>query len=156
MNFTWIDDGLLSASACPTGLFDLQELAKKGVRAIVTLTEKSLSEQTNLSEEQIKALALDMLHEPIIDYHAPDETLVRRVVQYIDVMQQDGAVHVHCLAGQERTGTILHVYYMLKGQTIEEANAHIALVRPQSAFERLKKPQQVFLRELEKKLKKKI
>jgi protein-tyrosine phosphatase len=152
MNFTWIDDGLLSASDCPVGLFDLQELAKKGVRAIVTLTEKPLSEQTNLSEEHIKALGLGILHAPIIDFHAPNESLVRHVAKYIDVMQQDGAVHIHCLAGQERTGTILHAYYMLKGQTIEEANAHIALVRPQSAFERLKKPQQDFLRELEKKL----
>jgi protein-tyrosine phosphatase len=152
MRFTWIEEGILSASACPAVLYDLQKLSQKGIRAIITLTEKPLTEQTNLSEQQIEALGLDMLHAPIIDFHAPNENLVRRVSDYIDLMRQVGAVHVHCWAGQERTGTILHAYYMLKGQTIAEANALIAAVRPQSAFEKLMTVQQDFLRDLEKRL----
>lgn len=152
MRFSWIDEGQLSASSCPASLYDLQKLAKKGIRHIVTLTEYSLLEHLNLSKEQIRGVGLEMLHEPIIDFHAPDEALVRRVAEYIELKQKKGAVHVHCLAGQERTGTILYAYYMLKGQTIAEANAHIAAVRLQSAFEKLTEPQQVFLRELEKKL----
>lgn len=155
MYFTWIEEGKLSASECPQSLHDLQELHKKGIRAIVTLTEHPLTEQLNVSKEKIEAIGLDMHHAPIIDYHAPDEALVRRVAEYIDLMQSDGAVHVHCLAGQERTGTILHSYYMLKGKIIAEAEEIIRPLRPQSAYRRLTEVQQVFLQELEKSLREK-
>ena len=152
MYFTWIEKDELSASECPTSLHDLQTLHQKGIRSIVTLTEYSLAEHLRLSEEQINALGLELFHAPIIDMYAPDEDLVRRVAEYVDTKQKDGAVHVHCLGGQERTGTILHAYYMLKGKTLQEAEDIIRKVRPQSTYRRLTEVQQVFLRDLEKKI----
>jgi len=144
-HFTWIEENILAASSCPS-VEELADLRGVGISAIVTLTEDSLEVKTGMPESELIAMGFTLLHAPIIDYHAPDETAANRVIKFVDQMKAAGKpVLIHCQAGQERTGTLLHVYYLSSGFTLKEASTRIRAVRPQSAFEKLMPVQQVFL-----------
>jgi atypical dual specificity phosphatase len=127
---------------------DIRSLYAQGVRAIITLTERSLTAQPTITSTLLAELGITSLHVPIEDYLIPNQTQVERVVGFIDQMQaENNPVLIHCYAGQGRTGTLLHAYYLSKGWSLEDAGKHVSEMRPLCIFRDLSREQQTFLRD---------
>jgi atypical dual specificity phosphatase len=150
LNFTWIEPQQLAASDLPARLPELEFLHKQGVQAIVTLTERSILERGTVNESEIAHLNLTFFHAPILDMQAPQRpSFTYDVMEFINAMQaQHKPVVVHCLAGQGRTGTMLHAYYLHRGFTLAQAQAKIAAVRPYSGWDNLSDVQRQYLQRL--------
>jgi atypical dual specificity phosphatase len=146
MKFDWIEPGVLAASELPMGKADIQALHEQGVRAIVTLTEKPLTIQKDITPELLAKLDMTTLHVPVVDFQPPKGGQVYQVTEFIDQMQSQGRpVFLHCYAGQGRTGTLLHAYYLLKGLSLEAAKAKVKSQRANSQFSMLSTTQKAFL-----------
>ena len=66
------------------------------------------------------------------DQYPPDMPQAQQVLQFIDRMRSEKrATLVHCNAGIGRTGTVLHLYYLAQGLSMEEAKARVRARRPQ-------------------------
>ncbi len=134
--FYWFDDGRLAGCSRPgarpgrTGTpedvrEDLNTLASHGISAVLSLTE------TALPDDAIAAAGLISLHLPVTDFAAPGPAQFDRALRFIDEHQAaGGAVAVHCLAGQGRTGSILAATRIRAGATAAEAIAQVREVCP--------------------------
>jgi predicted protein tyrosine phosphatase len=146
MKMTWIEDGLLAASGIPLDAPDIQSLHQQGIRAILSLTEQPLTSFKKLPPALFDELNVTYLHVPIPDGYPPTIPQAGAILQFIDEMKsQARAVFVHCHAGLGRTGTVLHLYYLAQGLTLEQAREQVKLHRPQSTL--LSDRQKAFLLE---------
>src|SRR5215813_12586667 len=84
MKFDWIEEGVLAASPLPASDTDIQSLYEGGIRAIVTLTERSLTAQGRISPGVFEKLGLVTLHVPIDDMRAPTNEQAEEVVAFIN------------------------------------------------------------------------
>jgi atypical dual specificity phosphatase len=109
--------GVGDAAALRTALeSDLDLLKRKGIQAVLTLTELPLADET------LAQSGLAWLHLPVPDMHAPTPEQIARAIAFIDQQSAQGhATAVHCLMGQGRTGTILAAYLIRNGYTAAEA-----------------------------------
>jgi protein-tyrosine phosphatase len=149
MDISWIEEGKLCAAGLPFSRHDVESLHEQGVRAIVTLTEYPLTDLQGIRPELFARLEMTVLHVPIIDHHAPTRAQVEQIAAFIDTMvAQKQPVFVQCLAGIGRTGTALHAYYLLKGDSFAKAKARVQEARPISEYSNLSDVQQAFLEEL--------
>jgi len=65
-------------------------------------------------------------HVPIVDQQPPQIEQVAPMLGFLDAMKaQQRPTLVHCHAGIGRTGTVLHLYFLAKGQSLEETQAVI-------------------------------
>lgn len=126
--FTWIDDGVLSASSLPSSEKQVGWLARSGVKTILTLTEDPLPMEW-LERNRIKGA-----HIAMSDHLGPSINEVKEAVALIRSELSSGrAVHVHCLAGKGRTGTVLAVFLAEnRGLSIREAIQFLRSKRPGS------------------------
>ena len=126
VNFSWVIDGKLAGMGQPPSHESVFEtLDRKGVRAIVSLTEAPLP------DEFIDPYDFDYLHLPIPDFSPPTLPQVEQFVQYVKgCLAEDEPVVVHCTAGCGRTGTMLACYFVSLGMTAEEAYQKIVSLRP--------------------------
>lgn len=129
-NFGFVIDGELAGMACPGRFADLREdltyLRCEGVGAIVSLTEYPLDQRT------VEAYGFQYLHLPVPDYHPPTVEQVWDFLRFAELQRENGAVMVHCAAGQGRTGTVLACALVHRGMSAEEAIRTVRRLRPPS------------------------
>ena len=102
---------------------DAAWLRDQGIRAVLSLTEAPPPELEGI----------ETFHEPVPDMTPPSLDQLHRVVAYIDgVLNEGGAVVVHCAAGMGRTGTILAAYLVSRGHAADEAIGAVRRARPGS------------------------
>lgn len=150
MRINWIEPNKLAASGIPLGEDNIRSLYEQGIRAIITLTELPLTNQSEITSELVDSLYIELFHIPIVDQHPPDDmSMVDTLKSTIDRMTaQSKPVLIHCHAGIGRTGTMLHAYYLASGMSLYEAKNKVKHARQMSQFFMLADAQQLFLEQL--------
>ncbi len=119
---------------------ELPVLYQAGIRAVVSLLNIP-------SDARVYESAGFAFHcSPVPDGGVPTKDQAREFVRFVDrQLLEHRPVAVHCEAGLGRTGTMLAVYLISKGQTVESAIERVRAAE-KSAIE---SPQQIqFLRHL--------
>lgn len=146
MNLNWIEPGVLAAHACPASEHDVEWLHSQGIRAVVTLTERPLTQLLDIPPDLFAQLGIEHLHSPIPDYNPPGISQALAVISFIDRMAHaQKPVFMHCLAGIGRTGVMLHAYYLAHGYTLEDARKKVEAGRPAARYEAFSKSQRQFV-----------
>src|SRR5579859_2138005 len=115
--FYWLIEGVLAG--------DLNWLHERGIRAVLSLTE------TPLAEGALARHGLAGLHIPVNDLTAPAPEQLDHALTFIDQhVRAGGAVAVHCLMGQGRTGTVLAAYRIRAGRAVPDALAELRAICP--------------------------
>ena len=132
--FHWILPDRLAGAARP-GLFhpldeDLSELSRRGIRWIVSLTERPL--ETPPSSE------IGVIHFPVQDMGAPTSPattheLCARILRAVDDSE---GVLLHCRAGLGRTGTLLACCLVERG------------FEPRAAIDEMRRINRLFIQSL--------
>lgn len=150
MRISWIETNQLAAGGIPLGKDDVKSLYKQGIRAIITLTEPPLTQQTEITQELVDNLGITLFHLPLVDQHPPENIeMVDQLRSIIDRMKTESKpVLLHCHAGIGRTGTMLRAYYISSGLSLDEAKETVKSARQMSQFFMLADAQQEFLEQL--------
>ena len=125
-NFSWLIKGALAGSGRPTSAGEVEWLRKRGVKAIVTMTEDPLPAGW--------VAGLDYLHVPTVDLTAPTVEGTDAAVAFIrERVERGEPAMVHCAAGLGRAGTILACYLVRhEGMAADEAVEAVRERRPGS------------------------
>ncbi|HUN09873.1 MAG TPA: dual specificity protein phosphatase family protein [Aggregatilineales bacterium] len=148
MHFNWIEKDLLAASPLPRSAEDLETLRQGGIRAIITLTEQPLTirPDVRISQADFERLDVAPYHIPIDDFDAPVADQVDQMMDILRQLKAEGRpALIHCYAGQGRTGTMLHAYYLAQGWSLRDARERVSSRRAICDFNMLSAPQQAFL-----------
>jgi atypical dual specificity phosphatase len=149
MDCTWIEPNILAAGSIPVEENDIRALHRENIRAILTLTERPITAFHEITTALLDKLDIYYLHVPIPDQHPPTLEQTQQILRFINNMKlQSRPVFVHCQAGVGRTGTILHLYFIMQGMTFEEADAIVRSKRIQCIL--LSEAQVAFLKNVER------
>ena len=129
-NFSFVIEGELAGMAYPGRFGDLRHdltfLQGQGVGAIVSLTEYPLDARA------VAAYGFEYLHLPVPDYHPPTLDQMWTFLRFFERQRREGAVAVHCAAGQGRTGVDLACALVQQGLSAEDAIRLVRRLRPPS------------------------
>ena len=119
LNFSWVIDGEIAGHSAPSSIEDLEYLRNKGIRALIRMAEPC---EAQVTSKQIKKLGLTDYHEPVVDFTAPTQSQIDKMIAYAnDSIMKGKPVGVSCWAGIGRTGTVLICYLINKCYGVEEA-----------------------------------
>lgn len=119
LNFSWTIEGKLGGSRGPRSKSDLISLKRMGLGALVRLVE---ADESYVITNDVHEAGLEDYNEPVPDFHAPTQSQIDKIIEYIDRHLEAGVpVGVSCNAGIGRTGVILACYLVHKGLTPEGA-----------------------------------
>jgi atypical dual specificity phosphatase len=130
LNFSYVLPDFLAGMAKPGALDnlgpDLAFLKDEGIKAILSLSE------TGLDEDTLRESGFQYLHIPIPDFTAPTIEQVEQGIEFLERMieVERKPVAVHCGAGCGRTGTFLACYFVKQGKLPDEAIHHVRSLRP--------------------------
>lgn len=111
----------------PDGAEELVWLRKQGIDILMSLTEEPPERRW------IDEAGLLLVHVPVADFDAPSQEQFEKCMVVIErAVESKMGVHVHCLAGKGRTGTLLAAYFVGKGMSARDAIIHVRTLRPYS------------------------
>lgn len=86
---------------------DLAKLKAAGVKTVINLR----NEETLVKAEakQARALGLNFINIPLDVFNPPSEQSIQRFLKLVDDQERQ-PIYVHCLHGQDRTGTMIAIY----------------------------------------------
>lgn len=150
MNFSFIDN-YVSGSARIMSKKDVNWLTRKGVKAIVALTE------VPAPGEWFDGSGIQYKHVPVKNHTAPTLPQIENCVDFMEKnVQKRNRVLVHCAAGKGRTGTIIAAYVCKRDNiTAELAIEQVRAKRPGSVEKDPKTGQEDAVKEFRKILYKK-
>ncbi len=129
-NFSWFVQAKLAASGRPHFDEDFDWLYVQGIRAIVSLTERSLENEKSV---QHKVSQFVYRHMPVRDQTAPTFVQINAWTAFVnEMLATDKPVLVHCAGGYGRTGTMLACYLVNHGWRAADAIEEVCAVRPGS------------------------
>ncbi len=129
-NFSWFVSGKLAASGRPRFDDDFDWLWRQGIRAIVSLTERSLQQEKSV---QRKLERFVYRHIAVRDETAPTRRQIDAFLEFLNEEYECGeTVLVHCAGGYGRTGTMLACYLVSQGRSADEAIREVRTRRPGS------------------------
>ena len=125
--FVWVQNGRLAGSGYPASRSQVEWLVRAGINGILTLTIDPIP------AEFTRDLNVVTGHVPMQDHQPPSIDALGRAVEFIEEqLAAGGAVLVHCLAGEGRTGCVLAAYLVrTKGLDADEAMAEVRKAKPQ-------------------------
>ncbi|WP_330959454.1 protein-tyrosine phosphatase family protein [Photobacterium sp. 53610] len=128
----FIDESVAGRCGPDKIMWNLDELKRNNIRAILSVNDGEMVHTSRLSE-----LGICYGHIPLSS-HAPVQAgdlelclgALPRIIDFINQNQGDGVVLVHCKSGKDRTGLALAAYLMQsKGFEVQEAIFAIKSVR---------------------------
>ncbi len=130
MNFSFVDN-YICGSARIMSKKDVDWLRKKGVKAILSLTEMSAP------SSWIEASGIEYRNVPIRNHVAPTPAQLEECVDYIERnVQQGNKTLVHCAAGKGRTGTVIAAYVCKRNNISAEIAIEQIRVKRSGSVER--------------------
>jgi atypical dual specificity phosphatase len=147
MDFSWIELGSLAAGSVPFNADNIHALHNIGIRAILSLTERPMTAFREITPQLLNELDIAYFHVPVPNDQPPTFAQAREIVRIINqVTTQNRPLYVHCQAGVGPTGTVLCLYYLVRGKSLDEAQAILKARRVQSIL--LTDEQRRFLKEV--------
>ena len=147
MDISWIEPGSLAAGSVPFNAENIQALHNLGIRAILSLTKRPVTAFHEITPQLLDELDIQYFHVPIPDRQPPSFEQARQIVHILNqVTIQPRPLFIHCQAGVGRTGTVLCLYYLVRGKSLDEAQAILRARRVQSIL--VTDEQRRFLREV--------
>jgi atypical dual specificity phosphatase len=150
MHFNWIEQDVLAASPLPRTPVDIETFHEAGIRAIITLTEQPLllRPEVSFTADLLTQLDIRSFNIAIDDFGAPTNEQVAEMMDILGQLKAEGRpALIHCYAGQGRTGTMLHAYYLAQGWSLRDARERVSARRVICDFNILSAPQQKFLQD---------
>ena len=130
MNFSWVLGESLAGTRVPIVQDEVEYLKKKGVDAIVRLTERSFS---GVQSSVLESHGITDYVEPIPDYSAPTQEQIIRILTFSAKYIIEGkTVAMACGAGRGRTGTLLACALVMNGYPAKLAITQVRRLRPPS------------------------
>ena len=116
----------------------LKQLKKAGAKAVLSLMLAEEMEKFGVADisEKCKELGLEWFHLPIEDDHAPEEAFSvawdKNRNRILELLEQQGAVAIHCRGGTGRTGLIAAQLLIETGMPLKEAVEAVQTCKPRS------------------------
>lgn len=135
----WILERELAISPAPSGVEDIEEWKREGVRAVVVLVEShelGCLGGVDVYLELFRERGFEVLHSPIRDFYVPTIEQCLEIVEWIGRRVDEGKpVLVHCYGGLGRSGTVAACYLVYRYGVEPEEAVRVVRERRRRAIE---------------------